>query len=130
MKLYDLLDDPSYRHIEVDIRAWPATYRDRGAVELIGRAIAEHPSEPRDVYALELHCEKVSSFMPCRPAPLCILEPAVAKMLMDSLWAAGIRPSDGEGSVGQLGAVERHLADMREIAFAKINVHQPGRKTE
>jgi hypothetical protein len=44
---------------------------------------------------------------------------------MDTLWAAGVRPSDGEGSVGRVGALERHLADMRAISFAKINVEKP-----
>ena len=139
MKLYDLLNDPSAQGVRVDIRAWPATYRDRGAVELMGRAITEHPHGPRSCYALELHCEQVADFMPLQTAPLCVLDPAAAKMLMDSLWAAGIRPSDGEGSAGQLGAVQRHLADMQAIAFAKINeaiafakinVRQPGRTTE
>lgn len=38
-----------------------------------------------------------------------------AQGLMESLWKAGIRPRSGEGSVGQLGATERHLADMRAI---------------
>lgn len=38
-----------------------------------------------------------------------------AQGLMESLWKAGIRPRSGEGSVGQLGAVERHLADMRAM---------------
>ena len=38
-----------------------------------------------------------------------------AQILMESLWKAGIRPRSGEGSVGQLGATERHLSDMRAL---------------
>jgi hypothetical protein len=37
--------------------------------------------------------------------------------LMDELWKAGIRPSNGEGNIGQIGAVKDHLADMRKLAF-------------
>lgn len=40
-----------------------------------------------------------------------------AQQLLDELWRIGIRPSNGEGSVGQLGATERHLADMRRLVF-------------
>jgi hypothetical protein len=40
-----------------------------------------------------------------------------AQELMESLWNAGIRPSQAAGSVGQLGAVEAHLRDMRHLAF-------------
>ncbi len=37
--------------------------------------------------------------------------------LMDEIWAAGIRPSEGSGSAGSLAATERHLADMRALVF-------------
>jgi hypothetical protein len=40
-----------------------------------------------------------------------------AQQLLDELWRIGIRPSNGEGSVGQLAATERHLADMRTLVF-------------
>lgn len=36
--------------------------------------------------------------------------------LMDSLWECGIRPSEGQGSAGQLAAVQKHLEDMRTFA--------------
>jgi len=45
-----------------------------------------------------------------------------AQILMDSLWEAGIRPAAAAGSVGQLGAVERHLSDMRAIAFGQLQI--------
>jgi hypothetical protein len=41
----------------------------------------------------------------------------VAQKLMDELWHCGIRPTNGVGSVGQLAATERHLEDMRALAF-------------
>ncbi len=40
-----------------------------------------------------------------------------AQRMMDELWNCGLRPSEGSGSAGQLAAVERHLEDMRALAF-------------
>ncbi len=40
-----------------------------------------------------------------------------AQRLIDELWNAGLRPAGGIGSVGQLAATERHLADMRALVF-------------
>jgi hypothetical protein len=40
-----------------------------------------------------------------------------AQNLMDQLWESGLRPSSGEGNAGQLGAIERHLEDMRKLVF-------------
>ena len=48
-----------------------------------------------------------------------------AQDLMDLLWNLGLRPTQGKQSVGQLEAVERHLADMRTIAFHKLEVQKP-----
>lgn len=45
------------------------------------------------------------------------LEPQAAEQLMDELWACGIRPSNGEGSTGQLAAVNSHLYDMKKLVF-------------
>ena len=39
------------------------------------------------------------------------------QMLMDSLWDAGIRPTEGSGSAGSLSATQYHLEDMRKIAL-------------
>ena len=49
--------------------------------------------------------------------PFVRLGPQQAQQLMDELWRAGVRPAEGAGSVGQLGAVQAHLADMQKIAF-------------
>jgi hypothetical protein len=45
-----------------------------------------------------------------------------AQALMDSLWDCGVRPTAGHGSAGQMAATEKHLEDMRKIAFAKISI--------
>ena len=48
-----------------------------------------------------------------------------AQELCDSLWEAGIRPSNGAGSVGQLAATQAHLADMKKLAFHALRVPYP-----
>ena len=40
-----------------------------------------------------------------------------AQELMDRLWTAGLRPTEGRGSAGALAATERHLEDMRKLVF-------------
>ena len=44
-----------------------------------------------------------------------------AQTLMDELWLCGLRPTEGTGSAGSLAATERHLADMRKIAFGFLD---------
>lgn len=48
------------------------------------------------------------------------LDHEAAQRLLDDLWNMGLRPSD-IGTVGHLKAVERHLEDMRKIAFSFLN---------
>ena len=50
------------------------------------------------------------------------LSPSDAQQFMDELWRAGIRPTAGAGSVGQLAATEKHLEDLRKIAFKKLSI--------
>ena len=40
-----------------------------------------------------------------------------AQALMDRLWKAGLRPTEGSGSAGALAATECHLADMQRMVF-------------
>ena len=55
-----------------------------------------------------------------------IIDPSVhienkeAQVLIDDLWAAGYRPTEGTGSAGSLAATERHLADMRKLVFEDL----------
>lgn len=39
--------------------------------------------------------------------------------MMDELWQAGCRPSQGVGSVGQLESTKYHLEDMRRLVFER-----------
>jgi hypothetical protein len=40
-----------------------------------------------------------------------------AQALMDRLWKAGFRPTEGAGSAGALKATQHHLEDMRTLVF-------------
>lgn len=49
--------------------------------------------------------------------PTIRFEAEEAQSLMDELWRAGLRPTEGRGSAGSLAATERHLEDMRALVF-------------
>jgi len=63
-------------------------------------------------------------FKPHSPAtlikPAFELERQSCQELMDSLWQAGIRPSEGVASTGQLEALKGHLEDMRKLSFGLL----------
>ena len=48
------------------------------------------------------------------------LEHLEAQALMDRLWKAGLRPTEGSGSAGALSATQDHLKDMQKLAFANV----------
>ena len=52
--------------------------------------------------------------------PALVLQSREGQQLIDALWSCGLRPTEGAGSAGSLAATERHLADMRTIAFASL----------
>lgn len=54
--------------------------------------------------------------------PCIRLKPEAAQELMDELWRTGLRPSQEEGSTGQAAATQRHLDDMRALAFHALKV--------
>lgn len=58
--------------------------------------------------------------------PAMSLDAIEAQGLMDELWRAGLRPTEGVGSAGSLAATERHLADMRGIALSLLGMGANG----
>jgi len=40
-----------------------------------------------------------------------------AQALMDRLWSAGLRPTEGSGSAGALAATQAHLRDLQKMVF-------------
>ena len=52
-----------------------------------------------------------------RVDPTVVIHNAEAQTLMDDLWEAGFRPTEGAGSAGSLLATQKHLEDMRKLVF-------------
>jgi len=51
--------------------------------------------------------------------PTMMIGHEAAQVLMDDLWGAGVRPTAGSGSAGQLAAMRAHLEDVRRLAFGR-----------
>jgi hypothetical protein len=51
------------------------------------------------------------------PQPAFTLTNDDAQVMIDELWRAGLRPTEGNGSAGAMAAQGKHLDDMRKIAF-------------
>ena len=54
--------------------------------------------------------------------PTTTIDIDAAQTLMDDLWNAGLRPTEGTGSAGALRSTHNHLEDMRKIAFHTLNI--------
>lgn len=72
---------------------------------------------------LEFEAMRQGDHPPERPA--IELVGSEAQALIDTLWSVGLRPTQGKQSEGVTAAQDRHLQDMRAIAFAKLNVDLP-----
>lgn len=51
-----------------------------------------------------------------------------AQILMDELYAIGIRPTDGRSTVGQVQAMQNHLDDLRRLVFKEKKQDEPETK--
>ena len=49
--------------------------------------------------------------------PLLTMPMGSGQKLMDELWRAGLRPTEGTGSAGALAATQAHIQDLRAIVF-------------
>ena len=54
--------------------------------------------------------------------PTVRISDAEAQTLMDDLWRCGLRPTEGAGSAGAMRAVEKHVDDLRKIAFKALDI--------
>ena len=59
---------------------------------------------------------------PCAMQPFLIIEKNEAQLLMNDLWDCGLRPSEGSGSACALAAIQKHLKDMKTIAFQALKI--------
>lgn len=48
-----------------------------------------------------------------------------AQALIDALWQAGFKPTQGRQSEGITAAQAKHLEDMRALTFATLDIQQP-----
>jgi hypothetical protein len=62
--------------------------------------------------------------------PLLSFDDEAAQKLLDDLWQAGIRPSEGAlgRDLGELVSVREHLDDMRRLVFASVKIDEPSRQ--
>jgi hypothetical protein len=88
--------------------------------EKVGFLLVKHETGKPRLVAKSLEFAEVSPGAPLDPT--FNLDRQEAQELMDMLWNCGLRPTQGKQSAGQLDAVERHLADMRAIAFNKLEI--------
>lgn len=112
-----------------EVRAYAAPWN--RAVNLLircGRKFATFKGEGEDMegggYAWEQPKDGsglmfVDAVAAAEPKPSIEISPQDAQTLMDDLWRAGLRPTEGAGSAGSLAATERHLQDMRRLVFDK-----------
>ncbi len=57
-----------------------------------------------------------------RRAPSLSIPEGTAQMLMDQLWRCGLRPTEARSGAGTVEAMQRHLDDLREIAFHQLKM--------
>ena len=62
-----------------------------------------------------------------RVEPFLRFEKHCAQKLMDDLWDCGLRPSEGSGSAGAMLATQKHLEDMKTIAFHSLKIQKENR---
>ena len=88
----------------------------------------DYPPNSDDVGIFKpLVCTRVSWAKGITSEPILTITDEAAQELMDSLWYSGIRPTSGEGNVGQIGAMKEHLNDMRKLVFKEDRRDEHGK---
>ncbi len=96
-----------YRHpFPVKMRAHSKPWNE--GVDILIYQEPQLPGERRG-YVTSFTLEKIEEGECVVPQPTITMYPQDAQTLMDELWQCGLRPTEGHGSVGQLGATEKHL---------------------
>ena len=103
------------RLMGLEIRAQPAPWWH--GVELFARA-----RNPLGGYGLitDVILEEQDDHLTVQPLTISLGMEEV-QVLMDDLWASGVRPSDKRRDSETLGAVREHLEDMQKIAFRLLD---------
>lgn len=100
-------------------RAVAELRRFRDAIEIT--VFAERPDGSVDIaQPLTLqNCEPGD-----RMQPAFYLRMQEAQELMDELWRCGVRPTEAAGSAGQAAAMQKHLDDMRTVAWHALKLQK------
>jgi hypothetical protein len=85
--------------------------KDEGGSPLVAEPVCWQPRESQERFL--------------EPVPSFRLDAEAAQRLMDELWSCGFRPAQGKQSEGVTVAQERHLQDMRAIAFDRLKIDTP-----
>lgn len=88
-----------------------------GDKEVCGKVVLDQPFYVESFIAKQVKYDSRISYSACEIPPVLSLDETEAQQLIDQLWDAGVRPTNGAGSVGQLAATEKHLNDMRALVF-------------
>ena len=102
-----------------EIRANAVEWRMGG----VGIWLIDHDSEGRRTVAKPIEFEPFVEGSLLEPA--LHLSPERAQLLIDDLWAAGFRPTQGRQSDGVTAAQASHLADMRAIVASRLKIGLP-----
>ena len=100
----------------MEMRAQPAPWW--GGIELYARAPGQDGHG--HFYIKDVVMERVTDHDLQIP-PTLKLNNQKAQVLMDDLWASGIRPSEKRDMGGALSATERHLEDMQKLTFRLLD---------
>lgn len=60
--------------------------------------------------------------------PVGYLEQQDAQVLMDDLWSAGVRPTEGAGTAGSMAATKAHLDHMTRLLDQVLPLALPRRR--
>jgi hypothetical protein len=71
--------------------------------------------------------DKLGDNAPFAPDPDYVLTEQDAQVLIDDLWRAGLRPTEGSGSAGSLAATERHLKEISGLLHQVLPIALGGR---
>ncbi len=108
--------NPYFKRTEIRARREPFMMNQ---VDIMVQLIEQRQEGRYLACANPLTFTEVPQNQPIRLEPTFSLEPEAAQQLMDELWRAGLRPTEGSGSAGQLASTLKHLEDMRSLVFKK-----------
>lgn len=101
------------KHFRVDAQAWNDSFL------LYGTKVEIDPGN--NIYGFKAIIEWVPKEEGALVEPFTSLTNSEAQELIDTLWRAGMRPTEGKGSAGQLTATVKHLEDMRVLSTKLID---------